>query len=52
VKNFSVAPGNRTIDFLVALNRAVNADVGYRVRMKPGVQTPDLTPAHRHRILP
>jgi len=43
VKNFSVAPGTRTIDFLVALNRAVNADVGYRVRMKPGVQTPDLT---------
>ncbi|RZT14197.1 uncharacterized protein (DUF2126 family) [Mycobacterium sp. BK558] len=43
VKNFSVATGTRTIDFLVALNRAVNADVGYSVRLEPGVQTPDTT---------
>lgn len=43
LRNFTVAPGTRTIDFLVALNHAVNADVGYSLRMEPGVQTPDFT---------
>jgi uncharacterized protein (DUF2126 family)/transglutaminase-like putative cysteine protease len=43
VRNFSVPDGTRTIDFLVALNRAINADVAYSVRMEPGVQTPDFT---------
>ena len=43
VRNFSVPDGTRTIDFLVALNHAVNTDVGYSVRMEPGVQTPDFT---------
>jgi uncharacterized protein (DUF2126 family)/transglutaminase-like putative cysteine protease len=33
----------RTIDFLVDLNQAVRHDVGYSVRMEPGVQTPDHT---------
>lgn len=43
LRNFSITPGTRTIDFLVALNHAVNADVGYSLRMEPGVQTPDFT---------
>lgn len=43
VRNFSVPAGTRTIDFLVALNHAVNADVRYSVRMEAGVQTPDFT---------
>jgi uncharacterized protein (DUF2126 family)/transglutaminase-like putative cysteine protease len=47
VRGFSVAEGTRTIDFLVALNHAVNADVAYTVRMEAGVQTPDVTLATR-----
>jgi uncharacterized protein (DUF2126 family)/transglutaminase-like putative cysteine protease len=43
VRNFAVIPGTRTIDFLVNLNQAVNGDVGYSLRMEPGVQTPDHT---------
>src|ERR1700756_1635165 len=43
LRTFSVPNGTRTIDFLVSLNRAVNADVAYSVRMEPGVQTPDFT---------
>ncbi|HEY0225049.1 MAG TPA: transglutaminase family protein [Mycobacterium sp.] len=43
VRNFSVPDGIRTIDFLVALNRAIRLDVAYSLRMEPGVQTPDFT---------
>ncbi|BBX16861.1 transglutaminase [Mycolicibacterium duvalii] len=43
VQNFTIAAGTPIIEFLVALNRAVNADVGYSVRMEAGVQTPDTT---------
>ncbi len=43
LEGFTIAPDTAIVDFLVQLNAAVQADVGYSVRMEPGVQTPDHT---------
>jgi len=39
----TVVPGEKSVDMLVRLNRQLQSEIRYLVRMEPGVQTPDET---------
>lgn len=43
MKDFHIPDEIRTVDVLVSLNRALERDIEYSVRMEPGVQSPDHT---------
>ncbi|HVN33991.1 MAG TPA: transglutaminase family protein [Casimicrobiaceae bacterium] len=39
----TLVPGEKSVDLLVRINQQLQSEIGYLVRMEPGVQTPDET---------
>ncbi|MCM2290839.1 transglutaminase family protein [Allorhizobium sp. BGMRC 0089] len=43
MKTIDQTPGQGTVDMIVGINAKLQQDIGYVIRMEPGVQTPDET---------
>ncbi|MGV1803566.1 DUF2126 domain-containing protein [Agrobacterium vitis] len=43
LKTLDMTPGQGTVDMIVALNARLQSEIGYVIRLEPGVQTPDET---------
>ncbi|MCF1466334.1 transglutaminase family protein [Agrobacterium vitis] len=43
LKTLDMTPGQGTVDMIVGLNARLQSEIGYVIRLEPGVQTPDET---------